>query len=65
MGERMAMMDTHMKSMREMHDKMSRARTPQEREALMADQMKMMQEGMGMMMQMMKDHTMGPPSAKP
>ncbi len=29
--DRMAMMDTHMQAMREMHEKMSRARTPQER----------------------------------
>ena len=30
---RMAMMDTHMTKMREMHEKMSRAGTPQERQA--------------------------------
>jgi hypothetical protein len=45
----MAMMDTHMTKMREMHEKMSRAGTPQERQALMADHMKLMQEGMAMM----------------
>ena len=48
-ADRMAMMDAHMKAMREMHDKMSRARTLQERQALMAEQMKLMQEGMAMM----------------
>lgn len=48
-ADRMAMMDAHMKSMREMHEKMSRARTPEERSALMAEHMKLMQEGMGMM----------------
>jgi hypothetical protein len=47
--DRMAMMDTHMKAMREMHEKMSRAGTPQERQALMADHMKLMEEGMAMM----------------
>ena len=41
---RMAMMDTHMTKMREMHEKMSRAGTPQERQALMADHMKLMQD---------------------
>ncbi len=49
MTDRMAMMDTHMKSMREMHDKMARARTPEERNALMAEHMKLMQDGMAMM----------------
>jgi hypothetical protein len=49
MAGRMAMMDTHMKSMREMHDKMARARTPEERNALMAEHMKLMQDGMAMM----------------
>ena len=32
--DRMATMDAHMKSMREMHERMSRATTPQERQAL-------------------------------
>lgn len=43
------MMDTHMKSMREMHEKMMRARTPGERNALRAEHMKLMQDGMAMM----------------
>jgi hypothetical protein len=47
--ERMAAMDAHMKSMHEMHDKLSRARTPEERQALMAEHMKLMQGGMAMM----------------
>ena len=38
-----------MKAMRDMHDKVMAARTPEERNALMADQMKLMQNGMGMM----------------
>jgi hypothetical protein len=45
----MAMMDKHMQAMREMHDKMDRARTPEERQALMADHAKLMREGMSMM----------------
>jgi hypothetical protein len=38
-----------MKAMQAMHDKMLAAKTPEERNALMADQMKLMQGGMGMM----------------
>ena len=38
-----------MKSMQEMHDKMMAAKTPEERSALMAEQMKTMQNGMTMM----------------
>lgn len=45
----MAMMDKHMKAMQAMHDKMASAKTPAEREALMAEHMKLMQEGMSMM----------------
>jgi hypothetical protein len=41
-----------MKSMREMHDKMMAAKTSEERQALMADHMKAMQDGMAMMGQM-------------
>ncbi len=47
--DRMANMDTHMKAMEAMHDKMAAARTPEERQALMAEHMKLMQEGMAMM----------------
>jgi len=47
-----AQMDAQMKSMRDMHDKMMAARTPAERQALMADHMKAMQDGMTMMGQM-------------
>lgn len=49
MSERMAKMDAHMKAMREMHEKMARARTPEERNALMAEHQKLMQEGMALM----------------
>jgi hypothetical protein len=42
-------MQDRMKAMREMHDKMMNAKTPAERQALMADHMKAMQDGMEMM----------------
>jgi hypothetical protein len=45
----MARMDEHMKAMRTMHDRMARAKTPEERNALMAEHHKLMQEGMAMM----------------
>jgi hypothetical protein len=45
----MATMDKHMQAMRAMHDKMASAKTAAEREALMAEHMKLMQEGMSMM----------------
>ena len=47
--ERMAAMDTQMKAMHDMHVKMKNAKTPEERQALMADHMKAMQGGMGTM----------------
>jgi hypothetical protein len=45
-------MDSMMKSMQEMHDKMMAAKTPEERAKLMQEQMKLMQDGMAMMGQM-------------
>lgn len=45
----MARMANHMKAMQAMHDKMMAAKTPEERNALMPEHMKTMQEGMGMM----------------
>lgn len=42
-------MQERMQAMRAMHDKMMNAKTPAEREALMADHMKSMQGGMAMM----------------
>ena len=45
----MAMRDKHMKAMQAMHEKMAGAKTPAEREALMGEHMKLMQEGMSMM----------------
>ena len=45
----MAMMDMQMKSMRDMHEKMMRARSPEERNALKSEHAKLMQDGMAMM----------------
>ena len=45
----MARMDTQMKAMHEMHDKMMAAKTPAQRDALTAEHMKIMQDGMTMM----------------
>ena len=44
-----ARMANQKKAMQEMHDKMMAAKTPEERSALMAEHMKAMQDGMGMM----------------
>ncbi|HDR9358297.1 TPA: hypothetical protein QDB44_004194 [Burkholderia vietnamiensis] len=48
--------DDQMRAMQEMHEKMMSARTPEERAALMDEQMKTMQGGMGMM-SMMNDQS--------
>jgi len=48
----MAAMDPRMKTMHDMHQKMMGAKTPAERQALMADHMKAMQDGMAMMKEM-------------
>jgi hypothetical protein len=45
----MVMMDQHMKAMQAMHEKMAGAKTTAERDALMAEHMKLMQQGMSMM----------------
>ena len=45
----MARMDMHMSSMREAHEKMMAAKTPEERQRLAAEHMKSMHEGMQMM----------------
>lgn len=47
--KRMAMKDTQVKSMRDMHEKMMRARSPEERNALKSEHAKLMQDGMVMM----------------
>lgn len=51
-AEKMAAMAQHMTAMQAMHEKMVAAKTPDERQALMADHMKLMQDGMSMMKQM-------------
>ena len=48
-AEKMAAMDSKMKAMHEMHQKMMAAKDPAEKKALMAEHMKTMQEGMKMM----------------
>ncbi len=45
-------MNVQMKAMEQMHEKMLAAKTPEERQALMADNMKAMRDGMAMMDQM-------------
>jgi len=47
--DQMGKMDTQMKTMQAMHDKMMSAKTPEERNKLMAEHMKSMQDGMAMM----------------
>ena len=47
--DHLAHMDTQIKSMQAMHDKMMSAKTPEERSKLMAEHMKSMQDGMKMM----------------
>ena len=48
----MAKMDQHMKAMQAMHEKTASAKMPEDRQALMAEHMKMMQDGMAMMKEM-------------
>ena len=48
-NESMAAMESQMKIMREMHEKMMAAKTPEESKALMGEHMKTMQDGMAMM----------------
>jgi hypothetical protein len=54
-------MEAQMKTMRDMHDKMLAAKTPEERNVLMAEQMKIMQNGMNMMGGMGPGAMMGKP----
>jgi len=51
-GASPARMDAQMKAMRAMHEKMMSAKTPEERQALMAEHMKAMRGGMSMMCEM-------------
>ena len=52
--DHVAHMDTQIKSMQAMHEKMMAARNPEERNAMMAEHMKSMQDGMKMMEGMAK-----------
>ena len=54
-----ARFDQQMKTMQEMHQKMMAAKTPAERQALMAEHMKAMQGGMSMMCEMGSGGGMG------
>ena len=47
--EAIGKMDMQMGMMRDMHEKMMAAKTPEQRNAMMADHMRMMQDGMAMM----------------
>ena len=47
--------DLQMTSMQDIHTRLMNAKTPEERNALMAEQMKVMQDGMAMMNNMSKD----------
>ena len=51
-ADKMVAVDQHMKIMQTMHEKLLAAKTPEERQALMAEHMKLMQDGMAMMKQM-------------
>ncbi|HDR9319760.1 TPA: hypothetical protein QDB16_006381 [Burkholderia vietnamiensis] len=56
--------DDQMRAMQEMHEKMMSAKTPEERAALMDEQMKTMQGGMGMMSMMNDQSTKMPMSQR-
>ena len=65
MGKGSAMMPGYadqMNAMQAMHDKMLATKNPEERHALMAEQMKLMQSGMGMMGRMGPGAMAGKPS---
>lgn len=51
-GMQMQQMDEMMKKMQDMHDKMVAAKTPEERQKLMDEHRKLMQDGMAMMKSM-------------
>ncbi len=54
MGGQMGQMDEHIKKMQALHDKMTSATSPEERQKVMDDQRKEMQGGMAMMSPMMQ-----------
>jgi hypothetical protein len=51
-------MDEQMKKMQAMHDRIMNAKTPEERQKLMEENRRVMQDGMGMMSQMMQGESM-------
>ncbi|MDS0806292.1 hypothetical protein [Burkholderia cenocepacia] len=57
-------MDEQMQRMRDIHERMMGAKTPQERAALMDEQMKVMQNGMSMMNMMGMDRSRMPMSSR-
>jgi hypothetical protein len=67
MKDAIGKMDMQMGMMRDMHEKMMAAKTPEQRNAMMAEHMKMMQDGMAMMgnMKMMGGAGMGMKSGMP
>ena len=60
----LAHMDTQTQSMQGMHEKMMAAKTPEQRNALMAEHMKSMQDGMKLMEGMATPGRMGAAGAK-
>jgi len=54
MGSQMGQMDEHMKKMQALHEKMTSATSPEERQKLMDEQRNEMQGGMAMMAPMME-----------
>jgi hypothetical protein len=54
MGDQMGQMDEHMKKMQALHDKMTTATTPEERQKVMDEQRNEMHSAMSMMNQMMR-----------
>jgi hypothetical protein len=65
MSTQMGAMDAQMKAMREAHEKMMAAKSPDERNALMAEHMKRMQDGMSMMNGMMGSKSSNSKSMSP
>jgi hypothetical protein len=58
MSSQMGQMDEHMKKMQALHDKMTSATTPEERQKVMDEQRQEMQGGMAMMKPMMQGGAM-------
>lgn len=58
-------MDAQMKAMRDMHEKMMSAKTPEQRQALMEEHHKTMRNGMSMMHSMMAKDSTGKQAQSP